>query len=1291
MSKIIDSIKFGLLPPDEVRKLSAVEIGTSDTYDEDGAPIAGGLMDHRLGTLEPRQRCQTCGNIALNCPGHFGHIELAVPVIHVEFAKHIYRLLTATCRGCGRILLPNEGNESIEYFKRKREEDLKLFGKVTDDTINEILKVAKKYKRGKECPHCGMPQTNVRFAKPTTFFESESAEEAEPEPSAEGAEAIAVEGEEAASRLTANMIREWFERIPDDDLKLVDFEPLVARPEWMVLQVLPVPPVDVRPSIILESGIRAEDDLTHKLVDIIRINQRLRENIDAGAPTLIIEDLSELLQYHVTTYFNNEVSGIPPARHRSGRTLKSLAQRLKGKEGRFRGNLSGKRVDYSARTVISPDPNLDINEVGVPVAIAVRLTVPDVVTPRNLDEMKRLTLNGPYKHPGALYVVRPDQKRIRLEFVQDRHGIADTLEPGFIIERHLKDGDIALFNRQPSLHRMSIMAHRVRVLPFKTFRMHLAVCPPYNADFDGEEMNLHIPQSKEAQTEARLLMQVQDQILSPRYGAPIIGATKDFISGAYLLTRKATLLTAKEVGKLLAHANYRGEIPAPTVEKPVKQWTGKQVFSLFLPKDFSFVSRANVCRHCPTCDKDACQYDSYVMIRGGELLSGVIDKNSIGAERAETIFHRIIKDYGTDVGHDFLNSITRLINGFLTIRGFSYSIDELNIAEKERNIINSVMRKMEKNVENLIDQAETGRLERLPGQTMEETFEIKVMNELAQARDRAGETVEQGLGMGNSGIIMTRSGARGSSLNIGQMMGSVGQQSIRGKRIMRGYENRTLPHFKDGDPTPQARGFVYNCYRDGLTPLEYFFHSMGGREGLVDTAVRTQQSGYMQRRLINALEHLRVEYDGTVRNSIGDIIQFQYGEDGIDPSKSDHGKAVNVVQLIDRAKISEKKGAAATEDYIDKKVDQLTVLPLSLMNELKTLLKASGLPKAGVDHLVESAMKNYDYSLVEPGEAVGILAAQSIGEPGTQMTLRTFHYAGVAEQNVTLGLPRLIEIVDARRTPSTPVMEIHLDAKHKRGEKLAREVAQKLTYTTLDDVVGGVNVDFNANVVRIEIDPAQLESLSVSEKEIEDAFPTKFEKESDLIYTVSLDEEKSGNPEVLTHTIGQAKIRGIPEIKRVLTLQEEGEWIIRTDGSNLEEVIKIDGVDAMRTTTNNIHEIAEIFGIEAARNALIKEAHNVLEEQGLDVDIRHVMLVADIMTKMGEVQQIGRHGISGEKSSVLARAAFELTIQHLVSAAIRGEIDPLKGVIENIIVGQSMPLGTGSVELFMTMGGKRDE
>jgi len=1281
MGKLVDSIKFGILPPDEIRRLSVVEIQTSDTYDEDGGSITGGLMDHRLGTLEPRQRCRTCGNISINCPGHFGHIELAVPVIHVEFAKQIYTILSVTCRSCGRLLLkPEEVEEFTEMRKRERE----LFGKTNIETTKEIKKRAKKYKKFKECPHCGMTQSTLKFAKPTTFLEIDK-EELDTDD-----ETII---EDVSRRLTANMIREWFERISDEDLSLMDTDPTVARSEWMILQVLPVPPVDVRPSIILESGIRAEDDLTHKLVDIIRINQRLRENIDAGAPTLIIEDLSELLQYHVTTYFNNEVSGIPPARHRSGRTLKSLAQRLKGKEGRFRGNLSGKRVDFSARTVISPDPNLDINEVGVPIHIASRLTVPDIVTERNLEEMKKFVINGPFKHPGALYIIRPDNKRIRLEFVTDRSFVSESLEPGFVVERHLKDGDVALFNRQPSLHRMSIMAHKVKVLPYRTFRMHLTVCTPYNADFDGDEMNLHIPQSKEAQTEARMLMQVQDQILSPRYGAPIIGATKDFISGAYLFTRAETYLNGNEVGRILSATNYNGPIPEPTISEPEPLWSGKDIFSLYIPDDFNFVKRSNICRHCPQCDLDACQYDSYMVIRNGKLLSGVIDKNTIGAERADSVFHRIIKDYGTDAGHDFLNNVTKIINEFLSMRGFSYSLDELTIAPKEINTINRVMKRMKRNVDKLIDLFNSGELERLPGQNLQETFEIQVMSELAKARDKAGETVETELGMNNAGIIMTKTGARGSSLNIGQMMGSVGQQAIRGKRIMRGYVNRTLPHFDENNPAPEARGFVYNCYRDGLNPIEYFFHSMGGREGLVDTAVRTQQSGYMQRRLINALEHLRVEYDGTVRDSGGNIVQFIFGEDGIDPAKSDHGKAVNVNLGVERLKLSLKKGKPASEEYIEEKLsEKANQLTPSLVDELKSELKLQEITETGVDQALEMVVRNYDSSLVEPGEAVGTVAAQSIGEPGTQMTLRTFHYAGVAELNVTLGLPRLIELVDARRAPSTPVMNIYLDKSHRRSKTKAREVAEKLTYMTIDDVTDSINIDLRRDAIKIILSPDRMEAMNIDVEMVASAIPYKFTQDDDgFTFLVGLDEAKNNKYEKLVKKIRLSKVRGVKKIKRVLTSYENGEWTIRTDGSNLDGVLGIEGVDPARTNTNDIHEIANILGIEAARNALIKEAHAVLEEQGLDVDIRHVMLVSDIMTHTGAVKQIGRHGISGTKSSVLARAAFELTIQHLVNAAIKGETDPLKGVIENIIVGQSMPLGTGSVELFMSLGGKRDE
>src|SRR4030066_397732 len=324
--KVVDGIHFGVLSPQDVRKLSVVEIQTPDTYDEDGAPITAGLMDGRLGTLEPRQRFKTCGNTAIRCPGHFGHIELAVPIVHIEFTKIIFDLLKSTCRNCGRVLM---SEDSAKKVQTRIERYNALLGVVPDEAYKTIIQEIKLIR----CPHCNAGQFKITFEKPTKFIEQTEA---------------------GSEPLTPSMIRERLERISDEDMEILGFNPKAARPEWMVLQVLPVPPVYVRPSITLESGIRSEDDLTHKLVDIIRINQRLKENMEAGAPTLIIQDLSELLQYHVTTYFNNEASGIPPARHRSGRALKTLAQRLKGKEGRFRRNLSGKRVDFSARPVISP-------------------------------------------------------------------------------------------------------------------------------------------------------------------------------------------------------------------------------------------------------------------------------------------------------------------------------------------------------------------------------------------------------------------------------------------------------------------------------------------------------------------------------------------------------------------------------------------------------------------------------------------------------------------------------------------------------------------------------------------------------------------------------------------------------------------------------------------------------------------------------------------------------------------------------------------------------------------------
>ena len=873
MPKRIKAIKFGLLSPDLIRKMSVTAVVTADTYDEDGLPIDGGLMDRKLGAIEPGQRCPVCGNTMGKCPGHFGHLELARPVIHVGFVKTIYNLLKATCHSCGRILIPEKDVERYERLLKKLEAKWPLLARRLNDYI------LKKAMKTTTCPHCNAKQYKIRLEKPTTFYE---------------------ERKEGVRKLTPIEVREHLEKIPDRDVKLLGLDPESARPEWMVCTVLPVPPVTVRPSIFLESGIRAEDDLTHKLADIVRINERLRENIEAGAPELIIEDLWDLLQYHVTTYFDNEVPGIPPAKHRSGRPLRTLAQRLKGKEGRFRGHLSGKRVDFSARTVISPDPNISINEVGVPLEVAKILTVPERVTPWNLEELRKAVLNGPHKWPGANYIVRPDGRRIDLRFVKDRKALAETLTVGYIVERHLKDGDIVLFNRQPSLHRMSIMAHKVKVLPGKTFRLNLAVCPPYNADFDGDEMNLHVPQSIEARGEAKTLMLVQTQILSPRYGGPIIGALQDYISGAYLLTLKTTLLTEEELMELLAVAKYEGEIPEPAILAPKKYWTGKQVLELFLPKDFNFVAKGSTCVKCDTCVYEECPYDAYLVIRKGKLLTGSLDKKAIGAQVPESMLHRLIKEYGEDYARKFLDNVFRVFLRHIEKHGFTMKLNDVIIPEEARKEISEVLREAEKRVYELIEEFKRGELEPIPGRTLEETLELRIMEVLADARDRAGEIAAKYLSKTNHAYIMAITGARGNILNLTQMAATLGQQSVRGQRIVRGYKDRTLPHFKPGDLGPAAKGFVFSSFSKGLSPVEMFFHAAGGREGLVDTAVRTSQSGYMQRRLINALQDLKVEYDGTVRLPSGAIVQFRYGEDGADPARTDHGKAVNIDRIIQK-------------------------------------------------------------------------------------------------------------------------------------------------------------------------------------------------------------------------------------------------------------------------------------------------------------------------------------------------------------------------------------------------------
>ncbi len=837
-TEVIDHIKFGVLGPEDAKRLSVVKLSVPDTYNEDGYPIEGGLLDQKMGVIDPGLICKTCGARAKSCPGHFGRIELVRPVIHSEFSKIIYTILQSTCRSCHRLLLSDEHMAeyagAMEKLEEAAEEEVTADSNPNENTSDSMLK---KLRNMKKCERCGAAKGKFKFSAPTYFYVDEY-------------------------KLKPDEIRDLLSKVSAEDLGVLGIDSTTSRPEWFVLSVLLVPPVNVRPSITLESGERSEDDLTHKLVDIMRINLRLEQNLNAGAPQIIIDDLWELLQYHVTTYFNNETASIPPARHRSGRALKTLAQRLKGKEGRFRYNLSGKRVNYSARTVISVDPNINLDEVGVPMDIASKLTVPFYVTAWNFEKAKEMLKGDGY--PAVVNVIAKDGKRKRV-IDTNKEDLVKELQVGDILERQLADGDITLFNRQPSLHRVSIMSHKAKVLSGKTFRMNYCVTPPYNADFDGDEMNLHVPQNLEAQAEAKYLMSPQYQIFSPRDGDAIITNNEDGITGMYLLTKDNSYLSKDQAVYLMSMIGIY-ELPKPTKDG---LYRGKDIFSTLLPKGLDFEGTSG---------------RAAFVIKDGRLTEGVVTKDTYGRGNNKLLV-KIGKEYGYEELKRFIYTSSKLADAYVTLMGVTVGVKEYTTGKKLEEERVRLLEETFGKINKLIEDYKNRKLEPLIGYTLRQSLERMIIAELNIVRDRAGETLLKHESEENSAVEMARSGSRGSILNIEQMTMFLGQQAtLSGGRIRRGYySNRVLPHIAPGDIRPGARGFVATCYYSGLSPTDLFMHAVGSRGSEVYKALLTARSGYLYRRLSNALQDFCVATDYSVRDSNNNIVETIYGGDMINP------------------------------------------------------------------------------------------------------------------------------------------------------------------------------------------------------------------------------------------------------------------------------------------------------------------------------------------------------------------------------------------------------------------------
>jgi DNA-directed RNA polymerase beta' subunit len=1038
----IVGIQFGIFSPDEIERRSVVEITNAGTYDGN-EPRIGGLFDPRMGVLDNGKTCRSCGQTNHSCPGHFGHFKLARPVYFIQFFPHILNVLNCICVRCSKLLIDKTIHKEI--YRRTGEQRWRA-------VLNICSSITRCGQEGEDGCGARQPERYVRDGIARIVAEWDSIE-------GPGQEQKATKQRQY---LEVEYVLRLFRRITDEDVDFIGLNRFWCRPDWMICSVMPIPPPQVRPSVIQDNNQRSEDDLTHKLFEIIMTNNRLQDKINNNLGKNLIEDEHTVLQYHIATLVDNQIPGVAPSAQRSGRPLKSVQQRLGSKEGRIRYNIQGKRVEFSARSVITPDPNISIAELGMPMKIAMNLTFPEKVTPYNITKMYKLIQNvgpnGEERHPGAKTIVRADGRMISLRHINRKEIV---LHMGDVVNRHIMDGDIVLFNRQPTLHRMSMMGHRVKVLPYNTFRLNVSVTAPYNADFDGDEMNAHIPQSYETATELLEIAAVPHQIVTPRHAKPVIGIVQDTLVGSYRITRPQVSFNRREfMNMMMWNRRFEGAVPKGANDKGGKQrWTGQQILSQLLPPINMDMGNGMY--------KDNKVKENFVRIREGEIQEGIFDKD-IFSKPSKGIIHTVFKDYGPTDTVNFIDSMQNTVEQFLVYNGFSVGVSDLVADEDTRKRMEEVIKKRKVAIEDTLLQIHMDLFDNNTGKSNRQEFEDKVYGELNKATEEAGKIGLGSLSDENRLVAMVRAGSKGSTINIAQMMACVGQQAPEGRRIPYGFTDRTLPHYKKYDDGAEARGFVESSFIEGLTPQEFFFHAMSGREGLIDTAVKTADTGYIQRQLVKAMEDLTTQYDGTVRDSRMNILQFQYGEDGINATKIESvslgiGKlseeeilkqygmtGVDIAGILEagsqRGEDSQALAEFATQVVADRK---MLVEGIQRMKQDAPLFASVNLERvltnvsvsfrlgaekktdltplyviAGIERLIQRTqtkhalwaallryylsphkiivkerftkkafdtacemilVKNWQ-SWVQPGEQVGIIAAQSIGEPSTQMS-----------------------------------------------------------------------------------------------------------------------------------------------------------------------------------------------------------------------------------------------------------------------------------------------------------------
>ncbi|AJU87696.1 AMP_1a_G0006130.mRNA.1.CDS.1 [Saccharomyces cerevisiae] len=1357
--RTVKEVQFGLFSPEEVRAISVAKIRFPETMDETQTRAKiGGLNDPRLGSIDRNLKCQTCQEGMNECPGHFGHIDLAKPVFHVGFIAKIKKVCECVCMHCGKLLL-DEHNELMRHALAIKDSK-KRFAAIW--TLCKTKMVCETDVPSEDDPTqlvsrggCGNTQPTIRKdgLKLVGSWKKDRATGDADEPE--------------LRVLSTEEILNIFKHISVKDFTSLGFNEVFSRPEWMILTCLPVPPPPVRPSISFNESQRGEDDLTFKLADILKANISLETLEHNGAPHHAIEEAESLLQFHVATYMDNDIAGQPQALQKSGRPVKSIRARLKGKEGRIRGNLMGKRVDFSARTVISGDPNLELDQVGVPKSIAKTLTYPEVVTPYNIDRLTQLVRNGPNEHPGAKYVIRDSGDRIDLRYSKRAGDI--QLQYGWKVERHIMDNDPVLFNRQPSLHKMSMMAHRVKVIPYSTFRLNLSVTSPYNADFDGDEMNLHVPQSEETRAELSQLCAVPLQIVSPQSNKPCMGIVQDTLCGIRKLTLRDTFIELDQVLNMLYWVpDWDGVIPTPAIIKPKPLWSGKQILSVAIPNGI----------HLQRFDEGTTLLspkDNGMLIIDGQIIFGVVEKKTVGSSNGGLI-HVVTREKGPQVCAKLFGNIQKVVNFWLLHNGFSTGIGDTIADGPTMREITETIAEAKKKVLDVTKEAQANLLTAKHGMTLRESFEDNVVRFLNEARDKAGRLAEVNLKDLNNVKQMVMAGSKGSFINIAQMSACVGQQSVEGKRIAFGFVDRTLPHFSKDDYSPESKGFVENSYLRGLTPQEFFFHAMGGREGLIDTAVKTAETGYIQRRLVKALEDIMVHYDNTTRNSLGNVIQFIYGEDGMDAAhiekqsldtiggsdaafekryrvdllNTDHtldpsllesgseilgdlklqvlldeeykqlvkdrkflrevfvdGEAnwplpVNIRRIIQNAQQTFHIDHTKPSDLTIKDIvlgvkdlqenllvlrgkneiiqnaqrDAVTLFCCLLRSRLATrrVLQEYRLTKQAFDWVLSNIEAQFLRSVVHPGEMVGVLAAQSIGEPATQMTLNTFHFAGVASKKVTSGVPRLKEILNVAKNMKTPSLTVYLEPGHAADQEQAKLIRSAIEHTTLKSVTIASEIYYDPDP-RSTVIPEDEEIIQLHFSLLDEEAEQSFDQQSPWLLRLELDRAAMNDKDLTMGQVGERIKQTFKNDLFVIWSEDNDEKLIircrvvrpksldaETEAEEDHMLKKIENTMLENITLRGVENIERVVMMKYDRKVpsptgeYVKEPEWVLETDG--VNLSEVMTVPgidptriytnsfiDIMEVLGI--EAGRAALYKEVYNVIASDGSYVNYRHM--------------------------------------------